>query len=243
MVLNALRLDLSVIDPRNWPPAWGTSIASSAVVRVYLCPSTPPTPIDYGPYFVSLRLPNRGPFVIGGTDYSAVRGYTNNFRNACATASPIPGDDTGAMGMRGTMTNGKMLNKITMVGITDGTSNTMLFAESAGRHQLYAGRTAISPNTPGTAGWALNAAYFDYNTAIRIRGYSADGLNPNGGCCVMNCSNGGGASQYQIYSFHSGGAYVLRADGTVNFLNQNVAPGVVAALVSRAGGEVFQNPD
>jgi prepilin-type N-terminal cleavage/methylation domain-containing protein len=245
VILNTTRLDLSAIDPRNWPPNWGTAVGSSAVVRAYLCPSAPLTTVDYGPYFVSLGLPNRGVFSIGGSDYSAVRGLTPEFRNACAPTSPAPGggDDLAAMGVKGTMTNGTMAKKITMVGITDGTSNTLLYAESAGRHQVFiTGLIPVSPNTPGTIGWALNCGFVDYNTAVRIRGFSADGRTPNGGCCAINCTNGGGTATYQIYSFHSGGAYVARADGTVNFLSQTVTPGVVAAMVTRAGGEVFQDP-
>ena len=89
-VLRSSRIDLSVIDPRNWPPNWGTNVAATTVVNSYLCPSTPRFKIDYGPYFVSLGLPNAGPFVIGATDYSPIRGRMNNFRNACAPLMPTP---------------------------------------------------------------------------------------------------------------------------------------------------------
>jgi len=249
VILNTTNLDLSAIDPRNWPPPWGNATGSSAVVRAYLCPSAPQTTVDYGPYFVSQGLPNRGVFSIGASDYSALRGYHNNFRNACAPAGPLTasGDDLAAMGVRGTKANGAMTKKVTMVGITDGTSNSMLYVESAGRHQVYVtGYVAVSPNAPGQAGWALNCGFVDVNTAVNVRGYSANGLTRDGGCCIINCCNsrtGGSAGEYQMYSFHTGGVYVARADGTVNFLNQSVAPGIVAAMVTRAGNEVFQNPD
>lgn len=244
-ILSTANTQLSVIDPRNWPPAWGPNPSASAKVKSYLCPSAPDRQIDYAPYFVSLGLPNAGPFILGGTDYAPVRGYHNNFRNACAPTSPLapstgsgPGSDTGgALGIKGLMTpNGLTVGKISIVHITDGASNTIVFAESAGRHAVYA------RNRP-TGGWALNAAFFDYNVAILVRGYSNDGLIRDGGCCAINCSNDGGAANYQMYSFHSGGLNALRGDGSVHFLRDSIAAGIVAALVSRNGGEVNVNTD
>jgi prepilin-type N-terminal cleavage/methylation domain-containing protein len=251
-IIRTANIQLSVIDPRNWPPPWGTQVTASAKVKSYMCPSAPEREIDYAPYFVSLGLPNAGPFPLGGTDYVPVRGYHNNFRNACAPTSPLapstgssPGNDTGgAFGIKGLQTpNGLTIGKISIVHITDGASNTLLIAESAGRHQVYARNRPVSPSTPGSAGWALNAAFFDYNGAILVRGYSTDGLIRDGGCCAINCTNGGGAANYQMYSFHAGGINALRGDGSVHFIRDSIAAGIVAALVSRNGGEVNVNID
>ena len=46
------------------------------------------------------------------------------------------------------------------------------------------------------------------------------------------------AAAYQMYGFHTAGINVLRGDGSVQFLQESIAPGVLAAMVSRAGGEV-----
>ncbi len=238
-ITKAMNTQLSVIDPRNWPPSWGVQPAASARVKSYECPAVAPRIIDYGPYFVSLGLPNAGPFILGATDYSAVRGVHGNFRTACAPATPTPSDDCGALGGRGVWTASGLTNsRPTLVGIIDGTSNTLVFAESAGRHQVYAKGIAVQPNNPGGPGWALNSAFFDYNTAIRLRGYDGTGTIRDGGCCVINCNNFAGASQTQIYSFHTGGANVLLGDGSVRFLSETTNAATVAAMVSRAGGEV-----
>jgi prepilin-type N-terminal cleavage/methylation domain-containing protein/prepilin-type processing-associated H-X9-DG protein len=235
------RWDRTVADPVNLPPNYGTSIAGNTKIKSYLCPSSKPFPIDYGPYFVSLGFPNAGPMVLGGTDYGIVRGYHNNFRNACAPTSPVNGpaptgvhsDDGGVMGLRPYVTSGVMRStKITDV--QDGTSNTIMIGEDAGRHQIYTKGGAVSPNGPGQAGWTLNAAWADYNTAILVRGFDGTGTVQDGGCCVVNCNN-----VSQFFSFHTGGANALRADGSVRFMNESIAPGVLGALVSRAGGEVF----
>src|SRR5262249_39127435 len=158
--------------------------AGAARVKIFACPSAPSRTLDYAPYFVSLGLPNLGPFVLGETDYAAMRGYHNNFRTACATNSPAnasngssPGNDNGGlMGIKGQMTGGTLtLGKLTFASASDGLSNTIVMAEDAGRHQVYANRTPVTPNAPGQAGWALNAAAADYNTAILIRGFDGTG--------------------------------------------------------------------
>ena len=262
-ILKAVRIDLAVADPRQWTPPWGTAPppAGDAKIPVYMCPSAQPAKIDYSPYWIAQGVPgaaSKGAFPLGVTDYSVVRGYNSTFRNACAAtttpASPAPaspgttgGDGLGAMGVRGVMTaTGLSPGRVKITDIRDGTSNTIMVAESAGRHQIYARGIPKTPNGPNQVGWALNAGWADYNTAITVRGYSNDGLNRDGGCCVINCCNGGSntngssTAEYQIYAFHSGGANALKVDGSVHFMRESMSPGVVAALVSRNMGEVFQ---
>ena len=260
-VINGLRVDRSVNDPLNWPPPYGTSTAVATTVKSYICPSTPQRIIDYSPWFVLLGVPNQGPFVTGATDYSAVRGMFLSFRNACATNTPALPDaemrKSGSMaaGITGTSSSAKAImeanselrdGRVRFADLLDGSSNTLLFIESAGRHQIYRkGRIAVMPNSPITnpppPGWQLNAGYFDYNTAVCVRGFSADGLTPDGGCCAINCNNSGGASTYQIFAFHPGGANSLRGDGSVQFLPETTNTNVLAALVSRHLGEAASN--
>jgi prepilin-type N-terminal cleavage/methylation domain-containing protein/prepilin-type processing-associated H-X9-DG protein len=237
-ILKAMDLKLSVIDPRNWPAPWGTSISANAKVKTFECPSTPARVIDYSPYFAALG--NKGPFTLGGTDYFASRGIHPNFRTACAPLTPPNPDDCGAMGGKGIWGTNGLSIKPNLSDITDGTTNTVLFFESGGRHQVYAGRTMVTPNAPGGPGWSLNAAYFDYNGAIRIRGYN--NIVPqvaDSGCKVINQTNGGGAGGYQPYSWHSGGINIVRCDGSVQFLNENVSGATLGGMISKAGGEVF----
>ena len=96
------------------------------------------------------------------------------------------------------------------------------------------------PNSPGAPGWTLNAGFFDYNATIQVRGFSNDGISVDGGCCVINCTNGRTApfTQGQLYSFHTGGLNVLWGDGSVRFLKDSTTPAVLAAMITRAGGEV-----
>jgi prepilin-type N-terminal cleavage/methylation domain-containing protein len=245
-----IRTDLSVNDPNNWSPKWaavfgltGTTTTSS-IIKTYMCPSTRIHKVDYEPYLVSLGIPDQGPFPLGGTDYAVVQGLTGTFTSACAPNSIAnPGfwddDGVGAMGIKGHITTSGYQGKTKITDITDGTSNTILMSEDAGRHQDYArGKPDLTyPWMEGPNGWMLNAAWADQNTAIRVRGYSNDGLVRDGGCCVINCNNA-----WQFYSFHTGGVNAVRGDGSVSFLPESIAPAVLAALVTRAGGEVFNEP-
>jgi prepilin-type N-terminal cleavage/methylation domain-containing protein len=241
-IIRIVHPEASVIDPINLPPDWGTSEGGSVKVKTFLCPSTPAHVIDYGRYFAQY-FPDRGPLYLGGTDYAVVRGLHSNFCAACAPASPS--GDVGAMGVKGQMTpTGMTEGRIRLTQIADGTSNTILVGEDAGRQQVWARRTPFMPNAPCTStfasdgtlicGWTLNSAWGDYNTAIVVRGFSSNGMVRDGGCCAVNCNN-----VSQFFGFHTGGCNTVRGDGSVQFLSESIAPGVLAALVTRAGGEVI----
>jgi prepilin-type processing-associated H-X9-DG protein len=257
-VVDAVRYDLSSIDPRNWPPPWGSAQAASAVVSSYICPSTPPRVIDYQPYFTSQGLGNPGPFLLGATDYGATRGFHGNFRT-CAPQLPSRPDDIGALGVpvpnrlgtnrfEGLMTGPPSgtgpysweHGLVRLSDMLDGTSNTFLVGETAGSHQRYLkNKQALQPNTPGTAGWNLNAAWADKNTYIRVRGFSPDGAIVDGGCCAINCSNTAGSPHNQLYSFHAGAVNVVRCDGSVQSVRDSIAIGVLVAMFTRKGGEAL----
>jgi len=112
-----------------------------------------------------------------------------------------------------------------LLDIPDGSSNTILIAECAGRPQLWRGHMEV-PNVWLTGGpWASR-------NLLWCRGATPDGTAFYGRCAV-NCTN-----DREVYSFHPGGANVVFADGSVRFLRESVDIRVFAALVTRAGGEV-----
>lgn len=139
--------------------------------------------------------------------------------------------------------------------VTDGLSNTIMFAECAGRPFLWQKRTPVaSPLPPGTAPtpktWSTSNPYpfmtggtwVSSNKGMSIDGASYDGVTGDSssasgvswGDCSVNCSN-----DNEIYSFHGGGANVAMADGSVRFLRDSIPLRVLAALVTRSGGEVI----
>ena len=117
-----------------------------------------------------------------------------------------------------------------MAFIKDGTSNTILAAEIAGKNELWqtvgdAGQP-LSGYYGGQGGWADATS-----AASKLYGSTEDGATTPGPCGV-NCSN-----DFGLYAFHQGGAHVLMADGSVQWLAQTVNLRVLSALVTRAGGE------
>jgi prepilin-type N-terminal cleavage/methylation domain-containing protein len=221
-IVRITRQDLPVIHPLNLPPPLGNTTAGQTKIKVYMCPSAPQTDKDYGPYFRSVGLPAPSPYLLGPVDYAVVKGIGSSFRSQCAPTTPFA-DESGSNGI-GAL--GRKGDKPRFADMIDGTSNTIMVTEDAGRQSNY-----IRGRNVG--GYLLNSAWGDYNTKVRVDGASSDGTVLGGGCCVINCNNND-----EIYAFHTGGAHALRGDGSVVFLNQSIAPGVLAALISRAGGEV-----
>ncbi|WP_020468498.1 DUF1559 family PulG-like putative transporter [Zavarzinella formosa] len=121
----------------------------------------------------------------------------------------------------------------TVAEITDGMSNTCLYSEACGRDkQYFTSRVGVAYDITKITGpiWA------DADNRITLTGSSADGTTGFGtGTCAMNCNN----LQGDIYSFHTGGANIAFADGSVRFVKQTVDIVTMAAMVTKAGGEVY----
>ena len=113
--------------------------------------------------------------------------------------------------------------------ITDGTSSTLLIAEDAGRPAWYIrGRIASTGLIPPGAGWA------DDEQDFFLHGALGDSLASPPGPCAINCHNDG-----EIYSFHTGTANTLFADGHVKFLSASTDIRVVARLITPRAQEII----
>src|SRR5262249_48592736 len=117
-----------------------------------------------------------------------------------------------------------------LVSIIDGSSNTIMMAECAGRPQLWQGRTPVPNKWVSGAAWASRSLLW-------LRGATQDGSAFNASCAI-NCPNG-----REVYSFHPGGANVLFAGGSVQFLKSTINIRVYARLVTPAGGEIVSAGD
>jgi prepilin-type N-terminal cleavage/methylation domain-containing protein/prepilin-type processing-associated H-X9-DG protein len=119
--------------------------------------------------------------------------------------------------------------------ITDGTSSTTLYSEAAGRSmQYFADRVPVPYDATKITGpiWA------DSDNRLTVTGTDPTGETDFGtGPCAMNCNN----LQGDIYSFHTGGANIAFADGSVHFVNESISIVTLAALVTKAGGEVIDS--
>jgi prepilin-type N-terminal cleavage/methylation domain-containing protein/prepilin-type processing-associated H-X9-DG protein len=151
----------------------------------------------------------------GITDYSAISDVTrpNPFIN------PLPPVDPTHLGVLGLNVRRRI------AAITDGTSNTLLLAEDAGREQLYQ-MGAVVPGTP-IGNWA------NPGNEIFISGFDPITMKVPGPCAI-NCTN-----DKEVYSFHTGVAQVVFADGSVRQLDSSLNINILVALMTRAQGEVI----
>ncbi|QEL20858.1 DUF1559 domain-containing protein [Limnoglobus roseus] len=122
--------------------------------------------------------------------------------------------------------------------ITDGTSNTALMFESAGGPTWYKlGKPdSTSANTADTQMWADHRAYSVFDGSDPATGLSYTDTTTAAATCAINCTNGA-----EPYSFHTGGMNILRADGSVAYIRSSITVGMVAALITRANGEVLSD--
>ncbi|NBO93185.1 MAG: DUF1559 domain-containing protein, partial [Planctomycetia bacterium] len=222
-------------DWRQGPPSPNRA-AIAVPVKTFLCPSAPD-----GNRTRTINSTIYGTVVGAVTDYYVINRIRAEVAN---TLTPNPGSGWSAA---------LQPNVITAItGITDGTSNTLLFVESAGNPTLYnMGRrgsltasAASYTTTQGAGIWA------DHRTPITLDGcdpatggaYASSNsvVPPAVGAAVatrtraINCTN-----DEEVYAFHTGGANVLRCDGSVQFIRDSITIPILAALVTRSSGEIL----
>ncbi len=213
----------SWFDQANWP-------AVRTQLKIFNCPATPRQPR------VDTDHNNPQSYVMAACgDYGAVSAIKPFVGAACSQLpTNLDSDDPRLAG-------GMTYNQITpIVYFTDGASNTILVAEDAGRSDFYitGGQQVQNAQNEKEGGWA------DPNGAFAIDGSnSIDGsINQTAaevpGSCAMNCSNNS-----ELYAFHPAGCNVVFADGSVHFLRKTMSVCTLAALTTRAGGEIIAPTD
>jgi prepilin-type N-terminal cleavage/methylation domain-containing protein/prepilin-type processing-associated H-X9-DG protein len=213
-------------DPKNFA-------ATQTVINTWICPSTPagrlvPTAAAQTAY---VTIPAAG---LGPCDY----GVTNEVRRAFYEANGLPLPPGILRGIPGAMERDRGSR---FADVLDGLSNTMLFAETAGRPSVYYARKLPANIVyPDGWGWADIEA-----VSGSLDGASADGVMLNStrstapftttinGRCAINCTN-----QSEYYSFHPGGMQISMVDGSVRFLSDSTAANILAGIITKAGSEV-----
>ncbi|QDT98685.1 DUF1559 domain-containing protein [Gimesia aquarii] len=170
-------------------------------IVVFICPSNPQ---DEGQNWTGAGGPNDS----WGSHYHPVA-HSGRDGNPARDGQDAVGFNKDGMFFRN--------SKIRFRDITDGSSNTLAFAETVGNklgsHQLFTWgafggggigvRSGINTNFPSLSGWSWNGDDFT-----------------------------GPASH------HTGGCHFLMGDGAVRFISENIDLGTLQDLTTRAGGEV-----
>jgi len=234
----------------NMPP---TNPAYSTPIPTFLCPSSPaPATIIYSAElansfnnFGASVTPPAG-LIFGRTDYAADAGMMADLPgisiNAGASIICQPPD-----------------GPVRITDILDGTSNTMMIQEDAGRPGWFGSKGIASQPAIGGYAPVMGAYQGGFNgPAPQGGGAWADPLNyiatngsdPSGSgiaaggaflgmpAAPWSCGNGC-SNDSEIFAFHPGGSNVLFGDGSVRFVMSGLTMNQMQALLSRAGGEVI----
>jgi prepilin-type N-terminal cleavage/methylation domain-containing protein len=194
----------------DWSAAGNQKVRES-VIPAFVCPTSPPRD-DNG---LTTKTVGGTAIKVGPGDYAPDNGYDTVLETkGLVDSSP---NRNGVMDVNVLRTPSE---------ITDGTSNTVLISEDAGRPNAWRGKamTLLMGQTDG--GWC------DPDNEYITHGYSADGLTVNGPCHT-NCTNNN-----EVYSFHVGMASHVFADGSVRFIGADQDIRVFVKLITYAGGDL-----
>jgi prepilin-type N-terminal cleavage/methylation domain-containing protein len=203
----------------NW---WEGKNLPAAVysVELFQCPSVP----QRTPVTSAIARPPRPamtfPAPLAPTDYEAIMGVQPTVNPTLyATAA----------------TNRSVMfrnSRVRMTDVLDGTSNTIVVVECAGRPLIYRGAVP-RPDLPNDQG----QGWIDSEGPFSLDGSNADGsLQGQGPVLTPRAINA--TNDNEPYGFHHGGAHFVFADGRVQFISDAIPLERFAALCTRAAGEV-----
>ena len=179
-------------------------------------------------------------------DYFTPAGIHQDINNELPPAQQFP-PETDPRGVIGWGTNqftsylwyGKNIQNIAnrIDDVYDGSSNSIMIAECAGREDVYRGRAFSPVAYTGTVrirarGGAWATTDNAYTIGQRLPWHASFGPIP--GPMQINNSNEWG---HCFYSMHPNGANFCFADGSVRFLTESTDLWTLGALVTRSGGE------
>jgi prepilin-type N-terminal cleavage/methylation domain-containing protein len=196
----------------SWSAAsFQNSTGVALQLNTMVCPSAPPYRMDD---FRTPFIPG-AVFKMAAGDYAVADGVDGSW-----VIRGYADPDTVGNSLVGIM-RGNVLRRIAEV--SDGTSNTILVSEDAGRPLSFRKGRPMGTNRESGAGWA------DYESEFYVDG--------NGfGNCHTNCSNNN-----EVFAFHPGGAHHVFADGSVRFVKETTDSRVFCRLITYNRGEVLSS--
>ncbi|HEY1191755.1 MAG TPA: DUF1559 domain-containing protein, partial [Gemmata sp.] len=208
------------------------ALTNNMTIKPYRCPSSPLPEIQ-------TSLSNGG-------------GYSRMFSSYMGCGGSAAATDASSQGSGIASASGILYSNssVTMVGITDGTSNTILVGEQsdhlrdANNQPIPGSWQAITSSGPhgwamGIGGTAVGTAWTDrmFNCTVVRWQINQRGLGNTSG----NGTNDNTGINIPFSSGHSGGANMLFADGSVKFMTASTPIATLQYLSTRAGGEVLPN--
>lgn len=223
-----------ISTPQVVPGTPDNQAVGQTVIKTFICPSTPrgDTQFNIGTFtFGAFSIPTRS----APADYATLSsinpgsitffGYPSTVTQQqtwSAMRPSISGAGSAALGFPN-------MKPFTMTAITDGTSNTILLAEDAGRPDRWIAGRLVQTNGKPDGGWIDHESDYGLDgITVNMNSNPISASSP--GNCVINCDNNN-----ETYAFHPGGAMHVFTDGSVRFIRENIAPQTYAALVTAQG--------
>ncbi len=201
-------------------------------IKTFLCPSSPGgnTRTVSGSYSFVASFPYQNLAVTDYATNSSINsgsitffGYPSTATSATLYSAMRPQLRGAGIPLLGTGVS----EPASMVGVQDGTSNTILICESAGRPEYYIGGKKDASRNLTDGGWGHHENDYGLDGAVS----KTDRTSP--GNCVINCHN-----DNETYAFHTGGANHVFVDGSVRFVKDSINPQTYAALITANGGSL-----
>ena len=135
--------------------------------------------------------------------------------------------------VEGTMQSIRQAPKRRLTDVTDGTSNTLIIFENADVPNLWINGQLVKDNstTPQVINHSNHGGWANPNSNS-VRGWDATGT-VQFGPYIVNKRNGAA-----VYGFHTGGAHILLADGSVQFLSESTTSEMLKRLISYNGNDI-----
>lgn len=223
---------------QRWDSATGGPPTNLAIaqtkLKLFTCPSTPDNRPAVPTTHANSALHG---LTLGASDYMVP--HQIRARYYVGTNTPHPSNPTAtpatSMGdLVGALENGR---ETPITSIIDGTSNTVMILEVAGRGTHYILGKQANPTVPTNEGfgWAdPDSASGSIDGSIRGGGVqNTNGIGLGAGNCIVNCHN-----DSEPYAFHTGGMNVCLADGSVRFLRDSLSAATFGALITGRSGDL-----
>jgi prepilin-type N-terminal cleavage/methylation domain-containing protein/prepilin-type processing-associated H-X9-DG protein len=242
----------------NDPAYPNTVLAAKTSIKTYICPSTPVSP------------QRNDPLNYGAWDYMFIASTDIEDRlttgwDTPAGERPLGSARRAQQGRAGILTCGtNSAGGSTVIGAQDGSSNTILCIEDAGRAHPNAGVFASLSSRPtpiaadpvawsgGTTGGRRMYAWADPDSGANGLSGPSNAIapgsrqakinqyaTPTGGPAECRWANNNCGPNDEPFSFHSGGVNCAMGDGSVRFLRDSIPALTLKWLAAANDGQVF----
>ncbi|HEY3787787.1 MAG TPA: DUF1559 domain-containing protein [Urbifossiella sp.] len=191
--------------------SWEKQPIINTPVKTFVCPSTPGSASSRG----TVKTVRGVAIDAAPSDYAPNNEYSSLLESA--------GYADVAVNLNGVL---QVNQTWSIPEIRDGTSNTSVIAEDAGRPDRWQAGKLIKINGQTDGSWG------DRDNEYITHGFTADG-STTPGPCHTNCTN-----DNEVYSFHSGGANHIFADGSVHFISQTMDIRLFVKFLTRSGNDI-----